>query len=249
MIEPINITMGKFGGWKIEINESISTIRVMLRLKVAIVDRTQDKITNLSRLASAMESQLKRSYQIGYQIYITSPISKFNNKNEQIINRGLDGYPNKRFFSPIKKTVNVSFFMQHRIVRNPDQKMNNEHLIEIRDNIGEMKNLYGFSHGIGGNTVSLNVFYVNNIVQGLDNNTIPHELGHTLSLLHVDKQSTFRSDPRQYWTQSQQHTKDSTNIMFSGGSRYNRDLTSTTVVGAQINIIINAYRNEQLNLN
>lgn len=139
--------------------------------------------------------------------------------------------------------------MQYRIIRNPDQKMNNEHLIQIRDNAGEMKNLYGYAHDIGGSTVSLNVFYVNNIIQGLNNNTIPHELGHTLSLLHVDKQSTFRSDPSQYWTQRQQHTKDSTNIMFSGGSRYNQDLTSTTVVGSQINIIINAYRNGMLNLN
>jgi hypothetical protein len=241
--------MGKFGGWTIEIKESISTIRVILKLKVAIIDRTQDKKTNLLSLAAAMESQLKRSYQITYQTYVTSPISVFDNKNMRIIRNGLDGSPNRYTFLPIKKTVVVSFFMQYRTIRNPDQKMNNEHLIQIRDNAGEMKNLYGYAHDIGGSTVSLNVFHVNNIIQGLDNNTIPHELGHTLSLLHVDKQSTYRSDPRQYWTQRQQHTKDSTNIMFSGGSRYNRDLTSTRVVGSQINIIISTYRNGMLNLN
>ncbi|KQM78070.1 hypothetical protein ASE74_15275 [Pedobacter sp. Leaf216] len=219
-----------------------------LKLKVAILDRTKDKVTNLFRLASVMETQLKRSYQISYQTYINFPISKFNNHN-RIINSGLDGFAYKTFFSTIKKTVNVSFFMKYRIVRNPDQKMNNEHLIQIMDNIGEMKNLYGFAHNIGGSTVSLNVSYVNNIIQGLDNNTIPHELGHTFSLLHVDDQSTLRSDSRQYWTHAKQNTKDSTNIMFSGGSKYNTDLTSTTVVGDQINLLINAYRNGKLNLN
>lgn len=77
--------MGKFGGWTVEIKESISTIRVILKLKVAIIDRTQDKKTNLLSLAAAMESQLKRSYQITYKTYVTSPISVFDNKNMRII--------------------------------------------------------------------------------------------------------------------------------------------------------------------
>jgi len=241
--------MSKFGGWKIDILETALTISVSLKLKLAIVDKTKDKKTNLLGLSLAIERQMKKSYQISYQTNITSPISSYNNKNSKVIRNGLDGYPNYRIYLPIKKTVSVSFSVQSRIIRNPDQKMNNEHLVQIKDNYGEMKNIYGRAHGIGGSIISLNVAYVNNIISGFDNNTIPHEFGHTLSLLHVDKQSTFQSDPRQYWNQKRQHTKDSTNIMFSGTSRYNNDLTSISVVGDQINTIINAYRNSKLNLN
>lgn len=241
--------MGTFGGWKIDILETSVTVSVKLNLKLAIVDKTKDKKTNLLGLALAIERQMKKSYQISYQTYITSPISSFNNKNSEVIRSGLDGYPNHRTYLPIKKTVNVYFTMKSRVVRNQDQKMNNEHLVLIKDNGGEMKNIYGRAHGIGGSIVSLNVAYVNNIISDFDNNTIPHEFGHTLSLLHVDKQSTFQMDPRQYWNLKKQQTKDSINIMFSGGSKYNNDLTSIGVIGDQINIIIDAYRNGKLNLN
>ena len=245
----ISLNMGKFGGWSIVVEESSSTIFIKMNLKIAIADLTIKKTTNLLKLANAIQNQLKKSYQINYSTFITSPISSFNNHNSIIITSGLDGFPSRNVDLPVKKIVSVSLNLQYRIIRNPDQKMNNEHLIMIKEDGGEMKDIYGYAHGIGGNAVSLNLFFVDNIIKGLDNNTIPHELGHTLSLLHVDKQHTFRTDPRQYWPVRQRATKDSTNIMFSGGSRYNNDLTSTTVIGNQINIIIEAYRNGKLNLN
>jgi len=240
--------MGKFGGWSIVVEESSSTLFVKMNLKIVIADLTIKKTTNLLKLVNAIKSQLKKSYQINYSTLFTSPMSSFDNNNRVIINSGLDGFPSRRIDLPVKKMVTVSFNLQYRIVRNPDQRMNSEHLIMIKEDGGEMTNIYGHSHGIGGNAVSLNLIFVDNMIKGLDNNTIAHELGHTLSLLHVDQPVTFQHDPRQYLPVSQRAI-NSTNIMFSGGSSYNNDLTSTTVVGNQINVIIDAYRKGKLNLN
>lgn len=239
--------MGKFGGWSIVVEESSSTIFVKMKLKIAIVDLTIKKTTNLLKLAYAIERQLKKSYQISYSTLFTSPMSSYNNHNRVIINSGLDGFPSRSIDLPVKKTVTVSLTLQHRVVRSRDQRMNSEHLIMLKEDGGEMFNIYGHSHGIGGNAVSLNLIFVDNIINGLDNNTISHELGHTLSLLHVDQPATFQHDPRQYLPVSQRAI-NSTNIMFSGGSSYNNDLTSTSVIGNQINVIIDAYRKGKLNL-
>lgn len=121
-------------------------------------------------------------------------------------------------------------------------------LLEIKDNTGDMKPLYGKASKIGGSGVDLNESVVQNIIRGADNNTIVHEFGHTLGLLHVNDHHTYSTDARQYWTVKRQHTKDSTNAMFSGDSRYMHDKTSKIIVAQQIEIIIQNYRLGKINL-
>ncbi|MDN5287790.1 MAG: hypothetical protein JWR38_4064 [Mucilaginibacter sp.] len=109
-----------------------------------------------------------------------------------------------------------------------------------------MKMLYGKANKIGGGNVDLNESVVQNIISNADNNTIIHEFGHTLGLLHVN--DTYQTDPQQYWTVKKQHTKDSTNAMFSGDSRYMHDKTSKTITRQQLDLIIQNYRFGKINL-
>lgn len=50
----------------------------------------------------------------------------------------------------------------------------------------QLRGVYGKVNKIGGSVVFLNERYVNNIINGKDRNTLPHEFGHSLGLLHVD---------------------------------------------------------------
>lgn len=134
-----------------------------------------------------------------------------------------------------------------RIISNVSQRINNEHLLNIVPNTGEMAKFYGRANKIGGNEVEVNLKFVPNIIKELDNSTIPHEFGHTLGLLHVNSHYAYGNDPRQYFPVKRQRTKDSTNVMFSGDSRYSHDATSTNIVPSQIDVIIDNYRSGNLN--
>ena len=50
----------------------------------------------------------------------------------------------------------------------------------------QLRGVYGKVNKIGGSVVFLNERYVNNIINGKDRNTLPHEFGQSLGLLHVD---------------------------------------------------------------
>ena len=75
------------------------------------------------------------------------------------------------------------------------------------------------------------------MLNGKDNNTLPHELGHTLGLRHIDQKSETFMDwfggNSQYMNPANQK-KNSSNAMFSGGSPYMNDKTSTGITGGQI---------------
>jgi len=54
------------GGWRVEINDSSSTVIVNLLLHVAICNDSKDPNINQYLLANAMEQQLKLVYEINY---------------------------------------------------------------------------------------------------------------------------------------------------------------------------------------
>jgi hypothetical protein len=230
--------MGKSGGWRIELRQSINSIQVDISLNLAICNSSDDKSINLNELGNAVTKQLKNTYQVTYLK---------DTHNFETVRSGLDHFPGRSVALPVKKLVTVCMRVQVRIISNVNQRTDNEHLLNIVPNAGEMAEFYGRANDLGGNSVKLNVKFVANIIKGLDNNTIPHEFGHTLGLLHVNSHYTYGNDPRQYFPAKKQHTKDSTNVMFSGDSRYMHNVTSTTIVPRQIDVIIDSYRSGNLN--
>ncbi|MCX2451813.1 hypothetical protein OQX61_11125 [Pedobacter sp. PLR] len=235
--------MGAYGGWTFEVQETAMVINVKMKLKLAILDTTDDKKIDLTALGNAVERQLRKTYQISY---VTNAMGRDNTAR---LKSSLDGYPGRTISLPVKKTVQIIFNMKYRTITKERHKMNNEHLLMISPNSGRMKKLYGYANKIGGNTINLNVMYVPDMVSGADSNTLPHEFGHTLTLLHVNDVHTVDTDPNQYFSLYQQYfSKDTTNIMFKGGSRKMNNITSTSIIGFQMDIILKSYKNGRLNL-
>ncbi|CAM4374401.1 hypothetical protein SAMN06265348_113227 [Pedobacter westerhofensis] len=230
--------MSKNGGWTVDLKEYAHNIRVDLRLGLSICDSTKEKRTNLIKLGNVLTGQMKRSYQISYYK---------DAYNYDTVRSGLDFYRNKSIAIPVKKLVNVSLSIVYRIISNVNQRMNNEHLLNIVPDVGEMHQYYGMANKLGGSDVLLNESKVDNIIKGFDNNTLPHEFGHTLGLVHVDLNIASSYAKNQQFPIMRQRTKDSTNVMFGGKSRYMHNTTSTTIVPEQIDVIIINYRSGIIN--
>jgi hypothetical protein len=226
------------GGWTIIVKEYWLSIDVYINLKLAICNSSGNKSLNLNQLGKVIESQMKHSYEIKY----------FKNSYQTaVIKSGLDNYSNKAYSRLVKKHVTVRLKVQSRVISGVNLRSSDELLLDIQDNKGDMKRLYGKANRLGGTEVALNETKVQNMINGFDNNTLPHELGHTLGLLHVNDKATYVEESKQYWTVKRQRTKDSINAMFSGDSRYMHDQTSNAITADQINIIIEKYKSNQLN--
>ncbi len=235
--------MSGYGGWTFGIHETATAINVKMCLKLAILDTMDEKQIDLDALGNAIERQLRKTYQISY---VTNAIGT---ENMVQLKSGLDGRPGKKISLPVKKNVQIIFNMQYRIITKERQRMNNEHLVMISSNSGRMMKLYGYANKLGGSTINLNVARVPDMISGADSNTLPHEFGHTLTLLHVNDVNTLDADPGQYFSLPQQYfSKDTTNIMFKGGSRQMNNITSISITGFQMDIILKNYKKGRLNL-
>lgn len=129
---------------------------------------------------------------------------------------------------------------------NINQKLGNEHLVDVRD-ANKLIGLYGKVNKIGGTEIYLKETFIPSIIKGLDKNTIPHEFGHSLGLYHVDEPWVWIKSMREQWN-IQKMINNKTNIMFGGGAVYMNDKTSTTITPEQMNIIIENYKFGRLNL-
>jgi len=225
------------GGWSIIIDELWDSINVNIKLRVAIFNSSNNQSINLNQLGHTVERQLKNSYEMSY-------ISK--RFQVAIQKSGLDNMPNRKFLRLVGKKITVKVSVQYRIITSELSRYPNELLIQIRSNEGKWRGLYG-NAALGGSYLNLNESIVSGIIRGLDDNTIPHELGHSLGLLHVDEPDTYHEDARQYYPVKRQRTKDSLNAMFSGGSPYMHNLTSTVITPRQMDIVIENYRFGNLN--
>jgi len=190
----------------------------------------------------AMQSQIKTTYSIIYTKTIDEPVT---------IESGLDNYPSKTIMVPKEVTVTVNVQVNARVISDKSKLASNEHLVEIKDN-KDLPGVYGEANKIGGTEVYINESMVANMINGKDNNTLVHELGHTLGLRHIDiKGETFFEqflwgENPQYMTPAEQK-KNPNNAMFSGGSPYMNDKTSTKINGGQMENARNAYNNDEIN--
>lgn len=137
-----------------------------------------------------------------------------------------------------------------RVISKEADVKSNEHLIQILDG-SKLPGVYGRGD-IEGTKVRINETKVANMMNGNDNNTLVHELGHTFGLRHIDKkEETFfetvlwGSNP-QYYDPAKQKA-NAKNAMFSGGSSYMNDKNSTEINGQQIEIGKKKYAAGDLN--
>ncbi len=215
---------------------------VLLTLNAAVVNSSSNSSLNTGDFVKAMQSQIKSSYSIKYTKTIYEPVT---------IESGLDNFPSKTIMVPKEVTVTVNVQVNARVISNKNQLTSNEHLIEIKDN-KDLPGIYGKVNEIGGTEVYINESKVANMMNGNDNNTLVHELGHTLGLRHIDQkeetlfeQFLWGKNP-QYMTPSEQ-AKNPNNAMFSGSSPYMNDKTSTQINGQQMESARDAYNNDEIN--
>jgi hypothetical protein len=156
------------GGWTIIVKEYWLSIDVYIDLKLAICNSSGNNSLNLNQLGKVIESQMKHSYEIKY----------FKNSYQTaVIKSGLDNYSNKAYSRLVKKHVTVRLKVQSRVISGVNLRSSDELLLDIQDNKGDMKRLYGKANRLGGTEVALNETKVQNMINGFDNNTLPHELG------------------------------------------------------------------------
>jgi hypothetical protein len=179
--------------------------------------------------ANALKNQVQTSYSIKYTKTIYEPLTKKS---------GLDNYPSETIMVPREVVVTVNVSVDVRVINKQSELKSNEHLVIIQDS-KNLPGLYGKANKIDGTIVNVGDKFVPNMLNCKDNNTLPHELGHTLGLQHIDQKSEtfmgwFGGNP-QYMTPANQK-KNATNAMFSGDSPYMNDKTSTGITGSQIEI-------------
>ncbi len=223
------------GGWTIEVIESPSAVKVNLILKLAAINDSRNSAINMYFLGSTIERQLKLCYEISYRKEMYDTV---------YIPGGLDNF-SSRPVRMISKRVAVHVQVKYRVVSKSHHIASNEHLLYVKDDSYFKRNygpnfVYG-ANGIGETVMYLNEEAVRKIINGLDNNTISHELGHSLGLYHVDS----KKNPH-YWSPAKQKL-DSTNVMFNGQSKYSNDLYSVDILPEQIDLIIYNYRNGRMN--
>jgi YD repeat-containing protein len=212
-----------------------------LKLIVAVQNASNSKI-DMTKFATALSAQVKNSYSTTY-----------NKKEYEAITMksGLDNFSSKTVLRPKDVKVNVVVEVQVRVISSEKDLKSNEHLVQIQD-ASKLPGVYAQANDIGGTKVFVNASKVANMLNGNDNNTLVHELGHTFGLRHIDqKRETFwetmgfSSNP-QYYDNAKQKA-NSNNAMFSGGSTYMKDKTSTRINGEQIEIGKQEYKKGDIN--
>lgn len=193
---------------------------------------------NMNALRSAIDKSIVNCYNVTFYDEIFEP---------HTIKSNLDNYPSRTIMTHTKMLNRVRVTVNSRVVNATSQRHTNEHLLEIKN---LKPGLYGEANFIGGSTVSINSAYVPDIIKGSDRNTIPHELGHTLGLLHVDENyhilAPFGATSVQYWTPNKQK-QFTTNMMFSGRSPYMNDSLSTRINILQIKRLAYNIKNNKIN--
>ncbi len=215
---------------------------VHITLTAAVLNSSSNTALNMGTFASSLSSQVKNSYGTSY--------TRYDVVGFQTMGGGLDGVPGKKV--PIYKTVqvNVVVDVQVRVITKEADVKSNEHLIQILDG-SKLLGVYGRGD-IEGTKVRIKETKVANMMNGNDNNTLVHELGHTFGLRHIDKneetffETVLWGSNSQYYDPAKQKA-NSKNAMFSGGSSYMNDKNSTEINGQQIEIVKKKYAAGDLN--
>jgi hypothetical protein len=212
-----------------------------IKLIVAVQNSSSSKV-DMAKFASSLSSQVKSSYGTSYTKTEYDAVT---------VPSGLDNYPSKTILVAREVKVNVVVDVQVRVIGSEKDLKSNEHLVQIQD-ASKLPGVYAKANDIGGTKVFVNDSKVANMMNGNDNNTLVHELGHTFGLRHIDQKSeTFfesflwGSNPQYYDAKKQK--ANANNAMFSGGSSYMNDKTSTQINGEQIENGTKQYKAGDLN--
>lgn len=138
-----------------------------------------------------------------------------------------------------KINYNITSKATIRAINNMSNWANDEHLIQILDPTDPLvKGLYGKGPFFG-RRIYLNANYVPDMINGSDNNTIPHEAGHTGGLKHLDSGSALVTLLKEF--------SDKRNMMWSGTHKHMDDQLSTEVNKEQLMRIIGFQKTGVLN--
>lgn len=212
------------GGWKIlQIVETYPQTDVFLEVKIALLNATKPpKSFDMRRFGQAVERSVKLCFEVSF---IEAPL----------------------FPLPFLRRYKTHVSVVWRVVTSETGR-NQEHLIKIM-NAGDLPGVYG-KGAINGSIVKINADHVAKILSGYDRNTIPHELGHTLGLLHVDvnthRYAFFGFTSDQYLSPESQFA-DSNNVMFSGRSRFMKDSLSVQLSPQQIRRVVKNLQQRTVN--
>ena len=222
------------------VTQKNGNVTINLTLTVAILNSSNKKF-DLEKLGNVLSSQLQSSYGISY-------VEGMNYKNS-VSQKGMDNLYVARTLPTKFRKVNVNVSVRFRVISNKSELRDREHLLNILP-ASQLRGVYGKVNKIGGAVVFLNERYVNNIINGTDRNTLPHEFGHSLGLLHVDGADAWFQGlfGRSQYYDSYKQERNRYNVMFSGAnSKYTNDYTSTDINPEQISIILENFRNHKVN--
>jgi RHS repeat-associated protein len=230
---------------KINANGSKS---VTIILNAAVIDETSSHNIDMNAFKGAVKTQVNDSYSITYEETVSTIV--FNNKT--LAND----------IKTFKRTVNVIVQTNIRVISDKSDLQTNEHLLSVLDKdaataMAGGHEIYGkATGGIGGTEIIFSANKVLDMMNGKDNNTIPHELGHTFGLRHLDKPNETLED-RQLIGKGKRGNPQSLspkecdkipdNAMFSGSGGRLNDKTSTKLEPGQIKLGIKQYKNGKLN--
>jgi hypothetical protein len=113
-------------------------------------------------------------------------------------------------------------------------------------------NDYAETERVGGSRINVNSKVIGGIINGSDNNTIPHEIGHTLGLRHPNAEYENGVKNPQYVSAAEREksTAWGYNVMAAGGTvddSSNMNKNYTRINALQMGIILNAWVNRQVN--
>ena len=222
------------------VTQKNGNVTINLTLTVAILNSSNKKF-DLKKLGNVLSSQLQSSYGISY-------VEGMNYKNS-VSQKGMDNLYVARTLPTKFRKVNVNVSVRFRVISNKSELRDREHLLNILP-ASQLRGVYGKVNKIGGSVVFLNERYVNNIINGKDRNTLPHEFGHSLGLLHVDGADAWFQGlfGRSQYYDSYKQERNRYNVMFSGAnSKYTDDYKSTDINPEQISIILENFRNNKVN--
>jgi hypothetical protein len=205
-------------------------------LDVAVMNSSDNKDINMDDFADMVKSDVESSFS-----YDGTAINEKNHLN--------GGSKDEAAVRHVSVTTKVNI----RTINKLSQLNKNEHLINILNTDDpKVKGRYAAANEIGGKIVNVDQSSVDNMINGNDNNTIVHELGHTLGLLHPDTKSTQMNgmlpwNQNQYWD-SNKRNRNSTNAMYSGGNgTHLNDKTSVNFNYEQMETAVDEYENGNLN--
>ena len=217
-------------------NNGNKTIHITL---TAAVLNSSSKQIDMNLLKSSIQTQVKDAYAISWK-----EASKFETTTTEMPG----DRPNLTVNVPVEFIdVNVVVDVTLRTIQDEANVKNDEHLIQVLDGTDKkVKGTYGVAQ-LGGKKLWLNADRIDAMIMGNDNNTIPHELGHTGLLVHPDQQVSFWGLIKgEQYMEYNSDTKN--NAMWSNGEGFElNDQTATDITPEQIQIMVREYEKGNLN--